>query len=227
MNKFIGDDGWPCDFAASRIGKGLIFAIKKLKHRKLLTDDELSVYAEKLFETYSLAVDETLPRNRDATLEKSEHELSLLIERALALRDQINSLHRPAVSSLYREEAYIFQLIPTLEYVEESARHAIGMLSECSKDTGKSIVPQIVSEHCAQLFEELTDTRPTRISKDGTMLESPFTVFLSEIFDLLGYETNPAKRGRDDKPYISVESQAKDAIAALRRMEKSPPKMAQ
>ena len=128
MSDFIGLDGWPCEFSESQFGAALIKAIRAIPGAEALEPDEVEGKARILYAISRGGRDEELPRNRPASQKASEGELRKLAALAEKLERHILSMRQPAVSALYAEGAYVFELVRTLQETKDNARHAFSAL---------------------------------------------------------------------------------------------------
>lgn len=188
MNDFFGVDGWPCEFAQSRIGAGLIKAIRAIPGADALTPDDVEAKARMLYGVSEGGRDEELPRNRPASQKASEDELRKLATLAERLERHILSMRQPAVSALYAEGTFVFDLVRTLRQTQEHAGHAFSGLEVegTSRGAPQKIEAADVAFFASRLFEYISGRQATFTTDPLTgKISGAWPDFLSSVFDAL------------------------------------------
>ncbi len=186
--RFIGLDGYPCEFAASPVGQKLISAMKSLDGAESIFNTEITAKARAIYSASEFGKIQELPRNRKATRNKSEDELRKLSKITASLLQHIRNMREPAVSALYRQGWDLFAVERALELWPEGSLRAI---SELDDDQGHFGAPQKaaadnVTAMVAEYYSQATGRKPTVI-KDVYSSEAygPWLTFLDQVFSAL------------------------------------------
>lgn len=199
MNDFIGLDGWPCEFAESSFGAGLIQAIREIPGAEALEAQDIEGKARMLYSVAQGGRDEEMPRNRPASQKASEGELRKLAALAEKLERHILSMRQPAVSALYTEGAHVFELVRALQETQENARHAFSALEVEGTPSGapKKIEAAEVAFIASRLFEHISGRRVTFTTDPGTgKVSGAWPDFLFAVFDALYIDASVAAQVR-------------------------------
>lgn len=199
MNDFFGVDGWPCEFAMSAFGAGLIRAIRAIPGAEALTEDDVEGKARMLYAVSEGGRDEEMPRNRPASQKASEDELRKLAALAERLERHILSMRQPAVSALYAEGAHVFELVRALQETQENARHAFSGLEVGGTPSGapKKIEAAEVAFLASRLFEHISGRRATFTTDPLTgKVRGAWPDFMSAVFDALYIDASVAAQVR-------------------------------
>lgn len=186
--RWIGIDGWPCEFSEAPLGQALASAIRALDGAERLSEDEIKSKARFLWSMACLAKDEELERNRPATMKGSEDELKTFHGLCRRLTDHITKMRRPAVAALYAEGADLFRIANDLNTLQEQAHLAFGGLDAPEKVSGaKKTAAAEVTEIAASVFANVTGREPTFTTSPRTGERSgPWPDFLGAIFQAVG-----------------------------------------
>ena len=208
--RFVGADGWPCDFAENTIGARLIAAMRALHCGDTLDDDMAEVLARQLYAVANLGRDEELPRNRPASQKASEAELEKLVSLAERLTDHIEAMHRPAVAALVAEGADPLRLAADLQRLRHdplASLSGIDVNAPAARRPPK-IEAREVAIHAARLFECITGRPPTYTTDPATSeRRGAWPGFLGEVFAALAINASVNEQARA----ASVKSPAKQA----------------
>lgn len=186
--RFIGWDGYPCEFHESPVGKPLIAAMKSLEGGTRFSESEIIARAHSFYTASIIGKDQEFPRNRQATLKGSMDELRKLSKLTDALARHIHSMRRPAVNALYNQGWDLFALEKQLNLWPEGSLRAI---SELEYDSGRLGAPEKiaankVTEMAASFYSQATGKAPTIINGiEVNQASGPWLDFLGEVFKVL------------------------------------------
>jgi len=194
-DNFLGLDGYPCEFAESPFGEGLIRAICAIPGGDVLEPDDVEGKARMLFSISQRGRNEELRRNRPASQKASDSELRKLADLAQKLERHILSMRQPAVSALYADGAYVFELVRTLQKTTDSARFAFHTMEIEGSPSGapKKVEAAEVTFHASLVFEHVSGRRAIFTTDPGTSeISGAWPDFLANVFKALYIDASVA-----------------------------------
>lgn len=199
MSDFIGLDGWPCEFAMSGFGAGLIQAIRAIPGAESLEAADVEGKARILFAVAEGGRDEELPRNRPASQKASEDELRKVAALAARLEAYVQAMHRPALEALSGEGPDVTAVARAMQATREQAECALSGLEV--EGTPRGAPPKVeageVTAIAAGVFEHITGRRATFSTDPGTgKVIGEWPAFLSAVFAALFIRASVAAQVR-------------------------------
>lgn len=192
--KWIGKDGWPCTFAESDFGSGLINAIQGLSGSENFRPDEIEMKARFFLSLHEGNVEYSGSNYLPASQQATDAELQKLHDLCEKLSDHISSMHEPALMALESVDCFVVSIGRELRKVKNGAISAFS-LSEGVEIRGRR--PDILSYETAKvagsMYKEITGKRPTTTTDTATgQVSGNWPDFLSAIFGVFAIESSVA-----------------------------------
>lgn len=198
-DKFVGSDGYPCEFADSLPGSRLIVAISELPGADSLSGLEIERKARLLYSTWNDGKIEELARNRPASQKASEAEIRKFAKLVENLETHINLMHEPAISTLYQHGCHVFELAQELEAMREASRWVFHELNVQSppRGAGKKIGAAMITQMASSIYSNVTGMRPTFTTDPFSgAVSGTWPDFLGNIFSALSIHASVASQAR-------------------------------
>ncbi len=157
--------GFPCEFAESRYGKGLMQAIRNLPGSEHLDFEqgEVEGLAMKVFLDFEQGVLLKKPCNQPATGKTSQDQLRKLYKLMGNLAEHLESLNEPTLAALRKEGFNSWKLNEVVSEQRENVRYAFGLidpnLDRNSFET--KVVARTLCEGAADVYEYVTKNKAT------------------------------------------------------------------
>lgn len=197
-----GEDYWDergfrCEFSDSRIGKGLMQAIRNLPGSEHLDFEfgEDEGLARKVFFDFEQGVHLQQPSNRPATGKKSRDQLEKLHKILSNLAEHLGSLNEPALAALREEGFKSWELNEVVSEQCEIVRYAFGLidpnLNRNSFET--KVLARTICEGAADVYEYVTKNKATYSTNVMTSERTgDWPDFLNAVFGVLRVEASVA-----------------------------------
>ena len=199
MRRFIGLDGWPCEFQETQTAKALIEAVKALPGDTIGDDAALGL-ATTIFRVAESARELEEPRSLPASRGKSEAELRKLGKLATELAEHIQAMRQPAIAALFAEGYNPFNVAASALDLAEGARMAFGYVDQSDNATGrpKKLAARDLTDFLASVYTHRTGAAPTLTTSIGRghAVSGPWHDFLTAVFSALGIDASAEAQAR-------------------------------